>query len=62
MRVPSTAWGSTMAQTWKPNRRTDSACTQNAPGSLSIVTVPQGSKAPKKKLCQLWDMLRTAAP
>ncbi len=51
-----------MAHTWKPKTRTDSACTQNAPGSLSIVTVPQGSKAPKKKLRQLWDMLRTAAP
>ena len=60
--MPSTAWGSTTDQTWKPNTRTDSACTQNAPGSLSTVTVPQGSKAPKKKLCQLCDMLRTAAP
>ena len=38
-----------------------SACTQKAPGSLSRLTVPAGSKAAKKKLCQLIDMLRTAA-
>ena len=30
-------------------------------GSLSTVTVPAGSKAPKRKLCQLSVMLRTAA-
>ena len=33
----------------------------NAPGSLSTVMVPAGSKAPKMKLCQLMDMLRSAA-
>ena len=51
-----------MAQMWNPKRRTESAWSQNAPGSLSTETVPQGSKAPKKKSCQLPDMLRTAAP
>ncbi len=42
--------------------RSDSDCSQSAPGSLSTVTVPQGSAAPKKKLCQLMAMLRAAAP
>ena len=51
-----------MAQVWKPNTRKESAWTQKAPGSLSTETVAQGSKAPKKKLCQLCDMLRAAAP
>ncbi len=46
---------------WKPNARTESAWIQNAPGSLSRVIVPAGSNAPKMKLCQLIDMLRTAA-
>jgi hypothetical protein len=50
-----------MAHSWKPNRRTDSACTHNAPGSLSTVTVPAGSNAAKTKLCQLCDMERTPA-
>ena len=47
---------------WKPNTRSDSACSQKAPGSLSTDTVPQGSKEPKKKSCQLCDMLRAAPP
>ena len=59
--APSTACGSMIAQTWKPNRRTDSACSQRAPGSLSIVTVPAGSKPAKTKSCQLCDMDRTEA-
>ena len=61
MSTPSTAWGATITQGWKPKARTASACTQNAPGSLSRVMVPAGSKLPKMKLCQLIDMLRTAA-
>ena len=56
------ACGSTIAQMWKPKSRTDKACSQKAPGSLSTETVPHGSKAPKKKSCQFCDMLRTAAP
>jgi hypothetical protein len=43
--MPSTAWGATMAQVCRPNARTARACTQNAPGSLSTVMVPAGSKA-----------------
>ena len=50
-----------MANVLTPKARTKRVCIQNAPGSLSSVTVPAGSKAAKKKLCQLIDMLRTAA-
>jgi hypothetical protein len=60
--APSTTWGSAMAHRWKPKRRNESAWTHSAPGSLSTVTVPHGSNAPKRKLCQLCDMLRAAAP
>ncbi len=59
--VPSITWGRTMDQVCSPNTRTERAWTQNAPGSLSRVTVPAGSNAAKKKLCQSIDMLRTAA-
>jgi hypothetical protein len=59
--TPSTACGTTNAQVCTPKARTDRAWIQNAPGSLSKVTVPTGSKAAKKKSCQLMDMLRTAA-
>jgi len=40
------ACGATITQVWKPKARTASAWTQKAPGSLSTVTVPAGSKAP----------------
>jgi hypothetical protein len=60
--APSTTCGKTSAQMWKPKIRRDSACTHSAPGSLSTVTVPAGSNAPKTKSCQLCDMLRAAAP
>ena len=40
--------------------RTESACSQKEPGSLSTEMVPQGSKEAKKKSCQFSDMLRTA--
>ena len=60
--MPSITCGSTIAHTWNPKIRSDSAWTHNAPGSLSTVMVPQGSAAPKKKLCQLIAMLRAAAP
>ena len=59
--APSSTWGRTMAQALTPKARTERAWIQNAPGSLSSDTVPAGSKAAKKKLCQLIDMLRTAA-
>ena len=53
--------GRTIAQVCMPNARTESAWSHNAPGSLSTVMVPAGSKAPKMKSCQLMDMLRSAA-
>ena len=53
--------GSTSAQLRGPNTPTETACSQNAPGSLSVVTVPAGSNAPKKKLDTPIVMLRTAA-
>ena len=59
--TPSTTWGRAMAHVWTPKARTVRAWTQNAPGNLSSDTVPVGSKAAKKKLCQLVDMLLTAA-
>ena len=59
--APSTAWGSMIDQTWNPNRRTERAWAHRAPGSLSTVMVPAGSKAPKTMSCQLCAMLRTAA-
>jgi hypothetical protein len=61
VRTPSTACGATIAQVCSPKARTARAWIQNAPGSLSSVIVPAGSKAPKMKSCQLIDMLRTAA-
>ena len=59
--APSTACGATRTQGCTPNARTARAWSQNAPGSLSRLTVPAGSKPPKIKSCQLIDMLRTAA-
>ena len=59
--IPSTTWGATSAHACNPNTRTDSACTQKAPGSLSTVIVPAGSNDANTKSCQLIDMLRTAA-
>jgi hypothetical protein len=59
--IPSITCGATSAHACTPNRRTDSAWTQNAPGSLSRLIVAAGSNAAEKKLCQLIDMLRTAA-
>lgn len=59
--APSIACGSATAHTCNPNTRTDSACGQNAPGTLSNVIDPAGSNAPNTNACQLSDMLRTAA-
>ena len=61
LRAPSITCGSATAHVWAPKARTDSACTQKAPGSLSSEIVPAGSKAAKKKSCQLDDILRSAA-
>ncbi len=54
-------WGSISAQMRGPKMRTASACGHNPPGSLSTLTVPFGSNAAKKKLCQLCAIERTAA-
>jgi hypothetical protein len=51
-----------MAHRWKPKTRNDRAWSHSAPGNLSTEMVPHGSAAPKRKLCQLSDMLRAAAP
>jgi hypothetical protein len=61
VRTPSTACGTTSVQVCTPNALASSACGQNAPGSLSSVTVPAGSNAPNAKSRQLVAMLRTAA-
>jgi len=45
----------------KPSSFTLITCSQRSTGGLSIETLPPGSKAPKKKLCQESVMLRTAA-
>ena len=45
----------------KPKALTESACTQSASGGLSTVISPWASKEPKRKLCQLPLIERTAA-
>ena len=59
--VISTTCGATMTHGAGPRARTSSACTQNAPGSLSMLTVAAGSNAPKKKACQFEAIARTEA-
>ncbi len=59
--MPISAWGTRMLSGWKPNTRTDAACTQRAIGGLSTVITPLGSNDPKRKLCQLELIERTAA-
>ena len=59
--MPSITWGATSAQGWTPSIRTKTAWIQKSPGNLSRLIVAAGSTAAKKKLCQLVDMLRTAA-
>ncbi len=50
-----------MLSGWKPNSRTDSACTHRAAGGLSTVIRPLGSIEANRKLCQLVLIERTAA-
>ena len=59
--VISTTCGAIITHGAGPSARTASACTQNEPGSLSIVTVAAGSNAPKRKACRSEAMARTAA-
>jgi hypothetical protein len=59
--TPSTICGSTIAHVCTPNIRTDSACSQNAPGSSSSVIVCAGSNAPNANACQSPAIACTAA-
>ncbi|MCU1649863.1 MAG: hypothetical protein JWQ60_1012 [Pseudonocardia sp.] len=59
--APARTCGKIKAQVWTPKTRAEIACTHSAPGSLSTLNVPAGSKAPNTKLCQLVAMLCTAA-
>ena len=47
------ACGTSRLREWKPNRRTDSACTQSASGGLSTVITPAASNDPYRNACQL---------
>ena len=49
----ASAFGKTTVHVESPNAATKSAGTQNDHGILSRVTVPAGSKAPKKKFAGL---------
>ena len=59
--VPASASGSFSEVLEKPISLTDATCSHRSTGGLSIETLPPGSNAPKKKLCQESPMLRTAA-
>jgi hypothetical protein len=60
--TPPITCGSTRAQLWKPKTRTNSACTWNASGILSIEIDAAGSNPPYRNAFQLLAMLYTAAP
>ena len=59
--MPASISGSLSVVELKPNSLTLATCSHRSTGGLSIETLPLGSKAPKKKLCQDMPMLRTAA-
>ena len=59
--TPAKASGSFRVVELKPSSLTLATCSHRSTGGLSIDTLPLGSKAPKKKLCQERPMLRTAA-
>ena len=59
--IPAKASGSFRVVELKPSSLTLATCSHRSTGGLSIDTLPLGSKAPKKKLCQERPMLRTAA-
>ncbi len=58
--VPASASGSFSAVDPKPKSFTLATCSHRSIGGLSIATAPEGSTAPKKKLCQESAMLLTA--
>ncbi len=59
--TPASASGSFRAVAVNPSSLTLATWNHRSMGGLSIDTVPPGSNAPKKKLCQDLAMLRTAA-
>ena len=59
--IPAKTSGSFSVVELKPNAFTLATWSHRSTGGLSIETLPPGSKAPKKKLCQESPMLRTAA-
>lgn len=59
--MPISACGIRIASGWKPNTRTDSACTQSAIGGLSTVITPAASNVPNRNAFQLSLIERTAA-
>ena len=59
--MPAKTSGSFSVVELKPSAFTLATCSQRSTGGLSIETLPPGSNAPKKKLCQDSPMLRTAA-
>ena len=59
--VPASASGSFSVVAEKPSSLTLATCSHRSTGGLSIETLPPGSNAPKKKLCQDSVMLLTAA-
>ena len=59
--IPASASGSFSVVELNPNSFTLTTCSHRSTGGLSIETLPPGSNAPKKKLCQDIVMLRTAA-
>src|SRR2546429_672391 len=50
--IPAKASGSFRVVEEKPSSFTLATCSHRSTGGLSIETLPPGSKAPKKKLCQ----------
>jgi hypothetical protein len=50
--MPANASGSLSVVEEKPSSLTLATCSHRSTGGLSIETLPPGSNAPKKKLCQ----------
>jgi hypothetical protein len=59
--IPAKASGSFSVVELNPSSLTLATCSHRSTGGLSIDTLPPGSYAPKKKLCQESPMLRTDA-
>jgi hypothetical protein len=59
--VPASAAGSTSDLALNPSSFTLATWSQRSSGGLSTASLPEGSNAPKKKLCQERLMLLTAA-